>query len=152
MIVLHVSVLTVLFILNEKIKLSKKSSKYGYLFIDNFGCAKKFLLDNVGEFDNDHFIPLCENLNIHICTTAAESPWSNRLIERYHAILGYTVTKTDLNIASSWAISAKNSLKNVYGFSSNQLVFSSNTNLPNNMNLDYQPMMEKHPVKLWQRI
>ena len=150
--------LPVLFILNEKIKLSKKSSKYGYLFIDNFGCAKKFLLDNVGEFDNDHFIPLCENLNIHICTTVAESPWSNGLIERYHAILGYTVTntmedyKTDLSIALSWAISAKNSLKNVYGFSSNQLVFSSNTNLPNNMNLDYQPMMEKHPVKLWQRI
>ena len=37
-----------------------------------FGCTNKFLVDNSGEFDNDHFISLCENLNIHICTNAAE--------------------------------------------------------------------------------
>ena len=96
-------------------------------------------MDNGGEFDNDHFISLCENLNIRICITAAESPWSNGLIERHNAILGYTVAKTmedcktDLSIALSLAVSAKNSLKNVHGFSPNQLVFGLNPNLPNNM-------------------
>ena len=37
---------------------------------------------------------LCENFNIRICSTAAESPWSNVLIERHNAILCLTVTKT----------------------------------------------------------
>ena len=37
-------------------------------------------MDNGGEFDNDDFRSMCENLNIHICTTATESPWSNGLV------------------------------------------------------------------------
>ena len=34
-----------------------------------------------------------ESVNICILTIAAELPWSNCLIERYNAIIGYTVTK-----------------------------------------------------------
>ena len=41
--------------------------------------------------------------------------------------------KSDLSIALSWAVSAKNYLKSVNGFSPNQLVFGSNPNLPNNI-------------------
>ena len=41
---------------------------------------------------------------------------------------------TDLSIALSRTISANNSLKNVNGFSPNQLAFGSNPNLLNKMN------------------
>ena len=41
--------------------------------------------------------------------------------------------KTDLSIALSWAFSANNSLRNVNGFSPNQLSFGSNSKLQNNM-------------------
>ena len=30
-----------------------------------------------GQFANNDFITFCENLDIRICTTAAERPWSN---------------------------------------------------------------------------
>ena len=90
-----------------------------------FGSPKKFLVDNGGEFNNEDFRSLCENVNILILTTAAESTWCNGLIERHNAIVAYTVTKTiedagcELELALSWAVAAKNSLKNVNGFSSN---------------------------------
>ena len=78
-------------------------------------------------------------LNSGYLLLLSESPWSNRLTEQQITILGYTVAKTmedcktDLSIALSWAVSAKDSLKNVNGFSPNQLVFSSNPNLHYNM-------------------
>ena len=59
-----------------------------------FGSPKKFLVDNGGEFNNEDFRSLCENVNILILTTAAESTWCNGLIERHNAIVAYTVTKT----------------------------------------------------------
>ena len=106
--------------------------------MDNpFGTPNKFLSDNGGEFISDEFVSMCENLNIRICTTAAYSPWSNGLVERHNAILGLTVSKIlddtecDLNVAVAWAVSAKNSLRNVHGYSPNQLVFGKNPNFPN---------------------
>ena len=105
-------------------------------WIGIFGHPNKILVDNGGEFDNTEFQTLCDNFNIRICTTVAESPWSNSLIERHNAILGLTVTKSmedikcDLQLAVSWAVSTKNSLKNVYSFSPNQLVFGKNSNFP----------------------
>ena len=107
------------------------------IWIRYFGPSKKFLTDNGGEFCNDEFMSMCENLNIRICTTAAESPWSNGLVERHNAILSLTVNKLmndlncDLDVAVAWANSAKNSLKSVHGFSSNQLLFGHNPNFPN---------------------
>ena len=101
-----------------------------------FGSPKKFSVDNGGEFNNEDFCSLCENVNICILTTAVESPWTNGLIERHNVIVGYSVTKTmedagcDLELALSWAVAAKNSLKNVNGFSPNQLVFRGNPNYP----------------------
>ena len=105
----------------------------------NFWVPKKFLVDNGGEFNKD-FRSLCENVNICILTTAAESPWSNGLIERHNAITGYTVTKTmedagcDLELTLSWAVAAKNSLNNVIGFSPNQLVFGEKPHYPTGLN------------------
>ena len=101
-----------------------------------FGHPKYFLWDNGGEFDNNDTKELCEKFNIHIKTTAAESPWSNGLCERANAILQNMVlkvmedSKCSLDLAIPWAISAKNALSNTYGFSPNQLVFGKNINLP----------------------
>ena len=104
-----------------------------------------------GGSDSTKFQTLCENFNVRICTTAAESPWSNSLIERHNAILGLTVTKTmndikcDLHLAVSWAVSVKNSLKNVHGFSPNQLVFRKHLNFPNVCD-DLLPALENKTI------
>lgn len=106
------------------------------IWIGTFGCAGKFMVDNGGEFDNSEFIDFCEKLNIRIVTTAAESPWSNGIVERHNAIIGETVRKImndqncELEVALSWAISAKNSLANYNGYSPNQLLFGKNPNIP----------------------
>ena len=63
------------------------------IWITIFGSAKKFLVNNGEEFDNDEFRSLCENVNIRICTTAAESPWSNGIVERHNATLEFSVQK-----------------------------------------------------------
>ena len=119
------------------------------IWISVFGPAKKFLVDNGGEFANANFISMCENLNMSILTTAAESPWSNGLVERHNGVLGNIVSKMmteksrsyTLETAVAWAISAKNSLKNVHGFSPNQLVFGCNPNYPN-IETDSPPALE----------
>ena len=82
-----------------------------------FVSPKKFLADNGEEFNNEDFHSFCENVNICMLTTAAESPWSNDLRERHNAIVGYTVTRTmknagcDLKLALLWAVSSWNSLE-----------------------------------------
>ena len=58
-----------------------------------FGSPKDFQVDNEGEFNNSEFISSCRNININIKTTAAESPWSNVLVERHNGVLGNTVRK-----------------------------------------------------------
>ena len=93
-----------------------------------FEPPKKFLVDNGGEFNED-FHSLYENGKNCILTTAVELPWSNGLIGKKNSIAGYTVTKTmkdagcDLELALSWAVAVKNSLKNINGFSPSQLVY-----------------------------
>ena len=79
-------------------------------------------------------------MNINFITTADESPWSNGLVERHNAIIGEAVAKVveDTNcpveIALCWSINAKNSLHNIHGFSSYQLVFGNNPVLPSVLN------------------
>lgn len=101
-----------------------------------FGPPRKVLSDNGGEFANEEFLDLCQNLNINFQTTAAESPWSNGLVERHNAIIGEAVAKIvedvhcSVDVAVCWAVHAKNSLQNIHGFSSYQLVFGRNPVLP----------------------
>ena len=79
---------------------------------------------------------MSELLNTEIITTGAESPWSNGITEIHNAIIGQMVDKVmndvkcSIHIAVAWCVSAKNLLKNVYGFSPNQLVFGRNPNFP----------------------
>ena len=108
------------------------------IWIAIFGSPKSVLVDNGGEFDNSEFISFCENFNINIKTTARESPWSNGLVEPHNGVLGNTVRKMvsdkpncSLETGAAWAIAAKNSLKNVYQFSGNQLVFGKIPNFAN---------------------
>lgn len=106
-------------------------------WIAKFGSPRQFLSDNGGEFSNEAFIEMAESFNIRVCTTAAESPWSNGVNERYNGIIAGIVkrvmadTQCSLEIALAWAVSAKNSLETHLGFSPNQLVFGHNPNMPN---------------------
>ena len=43
--------------------------------------------DNGGEFNNSLFTNMAEMFNINIKLTAAESPWSNDIIEQHNTIL-----------------------------------------------------------------
>ena len=117
------------------IYIKKKEETVRKLFqqwITIFRVSNKYLVDNGGEFANTEFITCCKNMNIQICTTIAKSPWSNGLVKRHNAVLGMTVSKVikdvncQLEVAVAWSLSAKNCLKNVYGFSPNQLVFGRN--------------------------
>ena len=106
------------------------------VWIAYFGCPRKFMSDNGGEFSNDVFREMNEKLNVETITTAAESPFSNGTVERHNGILKQTMFKTidDVkcapNMALAWAISAKNALHNHFGFSPNQIVFGFNVNIP----------------------
>ena len=53
-----------------------------------FGSSKSFLVDDGSEFNNSEFISFCENFNINIKTTSAESPWSSGWIEHHSGVLG----------------------------------------------------------------
>ena len=78
------------------------------IWISIFGSPRKLLVDNGGNLNNHEFISLCENVNIHICTTVAEAPRSNGVVERQNSNLGYTVGKTidhvkyGLELALAW--------------------------------------------------
>ena len=50
-------------------------------------------------------------------------------------------TDCSLEIALAWAVNATNSLHSAYGYSPNQLVFGSNSNLPSCLN-DKPPALE----------
>ena len=105
-------------------------------WVSYFGAPDIFLTDNGREFDNEEFRDMAQNLNIVVKTTAAQSPWSNGLVERHNGVLGNMVKKTiedtgcTIDQALSWTVCAKNSLQNVGGFSPNQLVFGYNPSLP----------------------
>ena len=76
-------------------------------------------------------------LNVRLITTAAESPFQNRLCERVHAVTDMMLLKlteenqsTDSQTLLGWANMARNALQMWNGFSSHQLVFGQNPNLP----------------------
>ena len=82
---------------------------------------------------------MCEALGITVKTTAAESPWSNGLVERRNLVLSEMLDKiideTDcgVSLAVSWRVNAKNSLHNVHGFSLYQLTLGKNPKLPSTL-------------------
>ncbi|XP_057302644.1 uncharacterized protein LOC130636814 [Hydractinia symbiolongicarpus] len=112
------------------------------LWIGNgFGVPGRLLADNGGEFANEEYRDMCDNLNIEVLNTAACSPWQNGLCERNHAIVDDCLRKIldenpklSLEVGLVWALNAKNSLHMNSGYSSCQLVFGRNPNLPSVLN------------------
>ena len=106
------------------------------IWVSVFGVPQKVLSDNGGEFANNDFIDMCNNLGINFHTTAAEAPWSNGMVEKHNGLIGDAVSKImhdvrcSVEIALCWALNAKNTLQNIHGFSPYQLVFGRNPNLP----------------------
>ena len=105
-----------------------------------YGVMKYILTDNGGEFSADEIKEVSSILNVEVCTTAAYSPFQNGLCERIHAVTDSMLTKlvdqcpkTSPNILLTWANMARNSLQMWHGYSSYQLVFGTNPNLPNIM-------------------
>ena len=108
-------------------------------WIGIFGTPNFFLSDNGGEFNNELFREMGEQLNINIKTTAAESPWFKSIAVKQNGAIGNMMEKVmsevgcSLEVALAWCISAKNSLLNSYGYSPNQLVFGYYPNFPSVM-------------------
>ena len=96
-------------------------------WIQIYGSAEKMLADNGGEFGNSKFLEVCESMNIRVITTAAESRFSNGLIERHDLIIPEMLDKTledtgaYFQLVLAWRVNRKNSLANVHGFSTFQL-------------------------------
>ena len=102
------------------------------------GIPGAVLNDNGGEFTEDDIRESKSTLNITDLTTGAESSWQNGLFEKSHQVVDtmWTRMKEDYpkvsdDVLLGWATMAKNSMAMVYGYSSNQLVFGRNPNLPN---------------------
>lgn len=106
----------------------------------SFGVMEAIVSDNGGEFSSDEMRQVCSILNVDKITTAAYSPYQNGLCERNHAVIDSMLLKmeeqcpdTPLDVLLGWANMAKNSLQMCHGYSSYQLVFGKNPNLPNIM-------------------
>ena len=105
-------------------------------WVATFGKPKSLFSDNGDEFNNEFFRDIAELLDCKVITTAAFSPWSNGIVERHNAVIESMIlkivheTKCSVENALVWAVSAKNSLHNNFGYSPNQLVFGRNPNLP----------------------
>ena len=53
-----------------------------HIWISVYGSVSKILVDNGGEFANTEFTEKRDCVGIKIKTTAAESPWSNGILDR----------------------------------------------------------------------
>ena len=102
-----------------------------------FGVMGSIMTDNGGEFSSDETREVMSMLNVRLLTTAAESPFQNGLCERVHAVTDMMLLKlteenqsTDSQTLLGWANMAWNALQMWNGFSSHQLVFGQNPNLP----------------------
>ena len=85
-----------------------------------------------------------EQYKIEPMTTAANSPWSNGICERNHAVIDCMVlkmmeenSKLDLDIALASAVNAKNCLTNHNGFAPVHLVTGQLPNLPSVLKVVY---------------
>ena len=117
-------------------------------WISIFGRPGRIWSDIGGEFTDSQMEDMSENLGIEIKTTAAYAPWMNGMNERNHCITDQILEKLlneqpelPLETALCWAVTAKNSLYMHTGFSSYQLVFGANPNLPNVLT-DKPPALE----------
>ena len=114
-----------------------------------FGSPKRFMADNGGEFSNAEYVEMCEQFNVELQQSAAESPFSNGMVERHHRIIAEMMVKTredvrcTWEVSLAWSVSAKNSLQMSGGYSPYQLVSGKNPPLPNVVDNHLPAMVEK---------
>ena len=119
-------------------------------WISVYGSTERFLSDNGGEFVNEEFLIMCEQFNITVKTTSAESPWSNGMVERHNLTLSNMLdrvledTNSPFDVALQWCVNAKKSLPNIHGFSPYQLALGRNPTLPSLMT-DKPPTYDSQP-------
>ena len=107
-------------------------------WIGIFGVPKKLLTDNGGEFTSEEIREVMSFLNVVKLTTGAEAPWQNGLCEKVHQVTDMIMLKlqasypeAELDYILAWANMVRNSMQMYQGYSSHQLVFGINPNLPN---------------------
>ena len=119
-----------------------------------FGSPGAIFSDNGGEFANEEFLDMAHSFNINILVSAANSPFSNGVIERHNGILANILdrilgdSKCNFDIALAWAVNAKNSLTNIHGFSAYQLAIGYTPILPNNFNSKLPALTSEHANNL----
>ena len=106
-------------------------------WVPNYGIMKGLHSDIGGEMSNDIMDDVAANFIIKPTTTAAYSPHQNGLNERNHATVDMMMLRmkeSDPNMTPEmclrWALHAKNSLDNCYGYSPFQLHIGYNPMLP----------------------
>ena len=60
---------------------------FNLFVVTDGGSPKKVVVDNGREFPNDCFLKMTEAFGINILATAAESPWSNDVVERLNQMI-----------------------------------------------------------------
>ena len=68
----------------KKVKIVVEISK---IWIKIFGCPKKILVDNRGEFDNEIFGEFCKNMEVFIKNTTAEIAWRDGIVEKHNGVI-----------------------------------------------------------------
>ena len=108
---------------------------YGLVWVLEY--QRKYLETIGGEFANEEYKDMCENLNTDVKHIAADCAWQNGLCEHNHAIIDSALTRIvednkniSLEIVLVWALHAKNCLHMNSEYSSYQFVFGRNPNLP----------------------
>ena len=105
-------------------------------WIQIYSAPEKLLTDNTREFANSKFIGMAESMYIVFKVTAAESPFSNGLVERHNIIIADMMEKVlgeshlNIDLTLAWCLNAKNPLAKVHGFSTFQFAFGLNPKLP----------------------
>ena len=116
------------------------------MWISVCGKSREFLTENGGKFANAGFLEMAEQLGIDVKITAAESAWSNRVVEKHNFVIGDKIradASINYDIAVAWAINAKNSLQNRNGFLPYQLAIGSNPQLPSILSDDFPALSFK---------
>ena len=90
-----------------------------------------------GEMSNELLHDVASKLGIEVTTTSSYSPHQNGINERNHSVVDLMLARMMLSdpsippeMALCWSLHAKNSLENVYGYSSFQLHVGQNPKLP----------------------
>ena len=117
-------------------------------WMSNYGRPARMWSDVGGEFNNDTMRQAGEAMGIKVETGAGYTVWMNRMNEQNQAVVDRCYGKVmkdnpGMNpvIALAWAVTANNSYQMHGGYSSFQLVFGKQPNLPNLMT-DKLPTLE----------